>query len=165
MTDRLNVTLLGSKFMGRAHSNAWGQVSRFFDVAPSPTMHTVVARNADDLNQLIGNLEGVDRVSFVTHSLGGLVVRDLLAREGTPWRGRIAVCSPLAGSWTCQPLRSVRKWMKPATASGRESSIERAVMREKPYGLGTGKAMTQGCCSPCCSLCASRATRCASRAT
>lgn len=49
MTDRLNVTLLGSKFMGRAHSNAWGQVSRFFDVAPSPTMHTVVARNADEL--------------------------------------------------------------------------------------------------------------------
>ncbi len=50
-----------------------------------------VARNADDLNELIENLEGVDRISFVTHSLGGLVVRDLLAREGTPWRGRIAV--------------------------------------------------------------------------
>lgn len=50
-----------------------------------------VARNADDLGELIGNLEGVDRISFVTHSLGGLVVRDLLAREATPWRGRITV--------------------------------------------------------------------------
>jgi len=49
MTDRLNVTLLGSKFMGRAHSNAWGQVSRFFDVSPKPTMHAVVARNEDEL--------------------------------------------------------------------------------------------------------------------
>ena len=49
MTDRLNVTLLGSKFMGRAHSNAWGQVGRFFDVAPRPTMHTVVARNEGEL--------------------------------------------------------------------------------------------------------------------
>ncbi|MBE9554289.1 MAG: alpha/beta hydrolase [Proteobacteria bacterium] len=50
-----------------------------------------VARNADDLNELIENLEGVDRISFVTHSLGGLVVRDLLARGDAPWRKRIAV--------------------------------------------------------------------------
>jgi len=49
MADRLNVTLLGSKFMGRAHSNAWGQVGRFFEVTPRPTMHTVVARNAAEL--------------------------------------------------------------------------------------------------------------------
>jgi pimeloyl-ACP methyl ester carboxylesterase len=50
-----------------------------------------VARNADDLNELIESLEGVDRISFVTHSLGGLVVRDLLARAESPWRKRIEV--------------------------------------------------------------------------
>ncbi|MDJ0497051.1 MAG: Gfo/Idh/MocA family oxidoreductase [Acidimicrobiia bacterium] len=49
MTDRLNITLLGSKFMGRAHSNAWSQVGRFFDVHPRPVLHTVVARNAAEL--------------------------------------------------------------------------------------------------------------------
>lgn len=49
-----------------------------------------VARNADDLNELIENLEGVDRISFVTHSLGGLVVRDLLMREAE-WRTRVDV--------------------------------------------------------------------------
>ena len=49
MSDRLNVTLIGSKFMGRAHSNAWGQVNRFFDVTPKPTMYNVVARNAEEL--------------------------------------------------------------------------------------------------------------------
>jgi len=49
MSDRLNVTLIGSKFMGRAHSNAWGQVNRFFDVSPKPAMHTVVARKAEEL--------------------------------------------------------------------------------------------------------------------
>ena len=49
MSDRLNVTLIGSKFMGRAHSNAWGQVGRFFDVEPRPKMQTVVARNAGEL--------------------------------------------------------------------------------------------------------------------
>ena len=50
-----------------------------------------VARNAADLAELIENLEGVDRISFVTHSLGGLVARSLLAREDMPWRKRIAV--------------------------------------------------------------------------
>lgn len=50
-----------------------------------------VARNADDLAELIENLETVDRVSFVTHSLGGLMVRDMLSRADAPWRKRIAV--------------------------------------------------------------------------
>ena len=50
MTNRLNVTLLGSKFMGRAHSNAWAQVGHFFDIEPKPVLHTVVARNAAELS-------------------------------------------------------------------------------------------------------------------
>ena len=49
MTDRINVALLGSKFMGRAHSNAWLNVGKFFAVDPLPVMHTVVGRNADEL--------------------------------------------------------------------------------------------------------------------
>ena len=61
MTDRLNVTLLGSKFMGRAHSNAWGQVGRFFDVAPRPTMHTVVARNEGELAEFASTWGGRHR--------------------------------------------------------------------------------------------------------
>ncbi len=51
MTDSLNVALLGSKFMGRTHSNAWLKVARFFPVDLAPVMHTVVARNADELEQ------------------------------------------------------------------------------------------------------------------
>ena len=31
--------------MGRAHSNAWLNVSRFFDCDPRPVMHTVISRN------------------------------------------------------------------------------------------------------------------------
>lgn len=49
MTSRLNVALLGSKFMGRAHSNAWLNVARFFPADVAPTMHTVVARDAEEL--------------------------------------------------------------------------------------------------------------------
>ncbi len=50
MTGTINVALVGSKFMGRAHSNAWLNVPRFFDVDPRPVMHTVVGRNADELD-------------------------------------------------------------------------------------------------------------------
>src|SRR3990172_5102400 len=44
-----NVALLGSKFMGRAHSNAWMSVGKFFPDVGSATLHTVAARNPDDL--------------------------------------------------------------------------------------------------------------------
>lgn len=73
--------------MQRALTAAGYQVAA---ISYASTRRTV-ARNADDLEELIGALEGVDRISFVTHSLGGLVVRDLLAREGAPWRSRIEV--------------------------------------------------------------------------
>jgi predicted dehydrogenase len=49
MTDPINVALIGSKFMGRAHSNAWLKVAKFFPDAALPVMHTVVGRSASDL--------------------------------------------------------------------------------------------------------------------
>jgi predicted dehydrogenase len=49
LTETLNVALIGSKFMGRAHSNAWLKVAKFFDVDPRPVMHTVAARNAGEV--------------------------------------------------------------------------------------------------------------------
>ncbi len=37
----VNVALIGQGFMGRSHSNAWGQVARFFKPPLMPVMHTV----------------------------------------------------------------------------------------------------------------------------
>ncbi|MGA9277413.1 Gfo/Idh/MocA family protein [Ilumatobacter sp.] len=51
MTDQLNIALIGSKFMGRAHSNAWLNVGKFFETDPTAVMHTVCGRNADELTQ------------------------------------------------------------------------------------------------------------------
>jgi predicted dehydrogenase len=45
MSRPLNVALIGSKFMGRAHSNAWMSVNRFFDLPLQCVMHTVCARD------------------------------------------------------------------------------------------------------------------------
>jgi predicted dehydrogenase len=44
----VNIALIGSKFMGRAHSNAWATVGHFFDV-PRPVMRMVCGRNAGEL--------------------------------------------------------------------------------------------------------------------
>ena len=44
-----NIALIGTKFMGRAHSNAYLKVAKFFDLPLHPVMHTVVARNEDEL--------------------------------------------------------------------------------------------------------------------
>jgi len=49
MSKPLSVALIGQKFMGRAHSNAWGQVNRFFDPPRSAEMHTVAGRDAKEL--------------------------------------------------------------------------------------------------------------------
>lgn len=50
MAKPLHVALIGQKFMGRAHSNAWRQVGRFFDVPREPVLHTIAARDGADLD-------------------------------------------------------------------------------------------------------------------
>ena len=47
--DQMNVCLIGDKFMGRAHSNAYLKVNKFFEMPLPPAMHTVVGRNPDEL--------------------------------------------------------------------------------------------------------------------
>ena len=46
-----NIALFGSKFMGRAHSNAWSQVGKFFPQVESPRLHTVAARDPAQLEE------------------------------------------------------------------------------------------------------------------
>lgn len=45
----VNVCLIGHKFMGRTHSNAYLKVGKFFDLPVLPVMHTVVGRNMEEL--------------------------------------------------------------------------------------------------------------------
>lgn len=45
----LAIALLGQKFMGRAHSNAWGQVNKFFDLPLKAALDVVVGRDVSEL--------------------------------------------------------------------------------------------------------------------
>ena len=49
MTQSLHVALLGSKFMGKAHANAWCQAPRFFELPLHPELAGVAARDAASL--------------------------------------------------------------------------------------------------------------------
>lgn len=46
----LNIALIGQKFMGRAHSNAYDAARRFFDLPATPVMHTIIARDQVSLD-------------------------------------------------------------------------------------------------------------------
>lgn len=47
----INVCLIGQKFMGRAHSNAYLKAAKFFDLPAEPVMDTIVARNLPELEK------------------------------------------------------------------------------------------------------------------
>ena len=46
MAKTLRVGLIGYRFMGRAHSNAWRQAPRFFNLKANIEMHTICGRDA-----------------------------------------------------------------------------------------------------------------------
>ncbi len=51
----LNVALIGQGFMGRTHSNAWGQVPKFFDPPLEPVMHTAFGQAAENPQAFAAN--------------------------------------------------------------------------------------------------------------
>ena len=48
MPKPLNIALVGSKFMGRAHSNAWLSVNKFFELPRDVVMRIVCALDAKE---------------------------------------------------------------------------------------------------------------------
>ncbi|NNE94128.1 MAG: gfo/Idh/MocA family oxidoreductase, partial [Verrucomicrobiales bacterium] len=48
MPETLNIALLGHRFMGRAHSNAWLQSTKFFDPKRKPVLKVVCGRDKED---------------------------------------------------------------------------------------------------------------------
>jgi predicted dehydrogenase len=47
----LNVAIIGYKFMGRAHSNAWQNITNFFDVPFKPVLKVACGRKEEDVQE------------------------------------------------------------------------------------------------------------------
>src|SRR5215216_4589834 len=47
MKRKLNIAMIGHRFMGKAHSNAWRQVGRFFEVPFDPVMKVICGRDEE----------------------------------------------------------------------------------------------------------------------
>lgn len=56
-----------------------------------PSTRQSLEDHADQVEVLLERLEDVRTVSFVTHSMGGIVARIVLSRKDRPWRRRIRV--------------------------------------------------------------------------
>ncbi len=55
-----------------------------------PSTRRTIQEHAEQVEAVLERLSGYERVSFVTHSLGGIVVRSLLSRDG-PWKRRLSI--------------------------------------------------------------------------
>ena len=53
--DQVNVALIGQGFMGRAHSNAWGQVSKFFTLPLKLKMQAVFGKVEEHTDEFAAN--------------------------------------------------------------------------------------------------------------
>ena len=122
--EKINVALIGQGFMGRSHSNAWGQVGRFFQTPQKPIMHTVFGQEAEnpqafadnwgwqnaatDWEQVVSSPD-VDLVDVVTPNFMHAPVAKAAIAAGKP-------CScekPIAGS-----LSDAREMVEAAKKAG-----------------------------------------------
>ncbi|MEI6337554.1 MAG: Gfo/Idh/MocA family oxidoreductase, partial [Verrucomicrobiota bacterium] len=45
----LNIGMIGYNFMGKAHSNAWRQAPKFFDLPAGVNLHTICGRSSKNV--------------------------------------------------------------------------------------------------------------------
>ena len=67
--SEIGVGLVGYKFMGRVHSNAYRQVARFFDVDPAPRMQAICGRDENAVKAAADSLGWEDYETDYTRML------------------------------------------------------------------------------------------------
>ncbi len=119
-----------------------------FDPEPVnyPSTQDSIEGHADQVERLLGRLRGAREVSFVTHSMGGLVARELLARDA-PWRERLAVnrlvmiATPNRGADMADrlaPLWAFRRLAGPAGSQLTHDYVPELPLPNVPFGIVAG---------------------------
>ncbi len=111
-----------------------------------PSSRSTIEEHAEELARLLDRQEGTETVSFVTHSMGGLVVRHLLARDGA-WKRRIKVhrvvmiAPPNRGSAIARLLADVPAYRLVTGAAGQQltpQAVARIPMLDHPFAIIAG---------------------------
>lgn len=140
-----------SKAMQRLHDRlvAEGYLVVPFDY---PSTRIDIAASAKMLGQVVKSLDGVEKISFVTHSMGGLVVRSWLSQGGDP-RARCLVMmgTPNKGAEVADVLRDwhlYRLILGPAgqqLIADKSGAISRLPVPEIPFAvIAGGKGTADG---------------------
>lgn len=112
-----------------------------------PSTRQSLEDHADQVESLIERLEGVRTLSFVTHSMGGIVARVLLSRKDRPWRQRIAVNrlvmigTPNRGAEIAtrlDQLPAFRSIAGPSLGQLRTEHADQLPLPDVPFGLVAG---------------------------
>ena len=121
---RINVALIGQGFMGRTHSNAWGQVAKFFKPPLQAVMHTVFGQAEENPQAFAENWgwqNAVDRLAS-----------NWSARRTSAW-------STWSRPTTCTP-----RLAKAAIAAGKPCSCEKPIAGSLADAREMVEAATQG---------------------
>ena len=111
-----------------------------------PSSRGSIEEHAEGLARLLDRQEGAETVSFVTHSMGGIVVRYLLALEGE-WQSRIEVsrivliAPPNQGSAIARVLKDVPAYRLIYGEAGQEltpEEVSRVPALEHPFAIIAG---------------------------
>jgi len=111
-----------------------------------PSMQESIQVSADRLNLLLDRLEETDRVSFVTHSLGSIVLRAALAKPSA-WRDRVAlnrivlIAPPSRGSAVANLLADFPPYQWLTGDAGQELTTEATAELpglDAPFGIIAG---------------------------
>lgn len=105
-----------------------------------------IENHTAQLERLLLRLQGVDEVSFVTHSMGGIIVRRLLAGDGA-WKSQIVpgrlvmIAPPNQGSIIAQTLQSAWPYKLVYGAAGQQltpAKVTTLPVPTIPFGIIAG---------------------------
>ncbi len=111
-----------------------------------PSMQESIHVSADRLNLLLDRLQETDRVSFVTHSMGSIVLRAALAKPSA-WRDRVAlhrivlIAPPSKGSAVANLLADFPPYQWLTGDAGQELTTEATAELpglDAPFGIIAG---------------------------
>ncbi len=111
-----------------------------------PSTRQSLADHAEGVERLLNSLEGIEKIHLVTHSMGGLLARLLLARNAE-WRQRIEVqrlvmiATPNQGAEIAdmlQPLAATALIGGPSMQDLTTESVRKMPKPDVPFGIVAG---------------------------